>query len=130
VKTLIEIDEWRKGAAARFRDPAKPVAQAFLRYVPKADTYRGDDLVFGADGWDLKLRLFRDEAPLQIPLTGGPDADVEEDEVTAYGIEHIEGGLWALTPSLYMPGLIHVFITLYDVPSPVPWKRSLIVLAS
>lgn len=55
---------------------------------------------------------------------------VKESEETPplYKADKIELGLWVMTPSLYVPGLIHAFVSFYDVPAIAPWER-LVVLA-
>jgi hypothetical protein len=37
-------------------------------------------------------------------------------------MERIVPGVWALNPSLNIPGVIHVFVLLYGVPNPAPWE--------
>jgi hypothetical protein len=46
--------------------------------------------------------------------------------LAAFGIIEIVPGLWHLTPSLNLPGVLHMFVVVYDVPSPAPWERRII----
>jgi hypothetical protein len=126
VKTLTEIQDWCAGAEEEFGDPATPVCQIFARFVSDLSRYHGDEIVCGMEKGELVLWLPQIPVPFSI-LTGKPDIS-RNGELMAFGAEMISLGVWALTPSLNMPGIIHAFVVLYDVPSPVPWER-LIVLA-
>ena len=50
------------------------------------------------------------------------------DELVEFGVDRIAPGLWVLNPSLNIPGVLHAFIALYDVPNPAPWEGGLILL--
>jgi hypothetical protein len=129
MKTFREIDEWCEGAAKEFGNPSLACGQAFLRYVEKAERYRGEDLVFATDGMRITLMLGFVDFPVEIPISeDGPEVNAFG-EAVSFGAELVAPGLWSLTPSLNIPGLIHVFIALYAVPTPAPWEKSLIVLA-
>jgi hypothetical protein len=129
MKTLREIEEWCEGAEKEFGNPSLACGQAFLRYVEKPGGYYGEDLVFCTDGRRVTLMLGFADFPVEIPLSeDGPEMNAWG-EAVSFGAERVAPGLWSLTPSLNIPGLIHVFVTLYDVPNPAPWEKSLIVLA-
>lgn len=128
MKTLSDVERWCHTAAERFGDPSLVTCQLFLRHISHHGQHDGDDLVFAVDRGELFLKLDPGEwFPLSISPTG-PESDLAG-ELVAFGLEQIESGLWVLLPSLNVPGLIHAFITLYDVPDPAPWTK-LIVLAS
>src|ERR1022692_2618633 len=130
MKTFAEVAEWCEGAEASFGDPALPVAQVFLRYVTDVDAYWGEDLVCGMPAQKrtvsiLRLRLWptqsadTSETAVDVPISrDGPE--LRENELVGFAIQRIAPGLWCLSPSLNMPGLIHAFVTLYDVPNPAP----------
>ena len=129
MKTLREIEQWIEGAAEELGNPSLACGQAFLRYEKDAERYRGTELVFGVNGGSVILMFGFSGFPVEIPVSeDGPEQN-EFGEAVSFGAEKIASGLWALTPSLNIPGVIHVFVTLYDVPSPAPWAKSLIVLA-
>lgn len=135
MKTIREVVDWCNGAEAQFGDPAIPVAQIFVRYVADIDSYRGEDLAFGfsamtgpnADVAELRLRLFPGESPREWPVRGvalpvamdGPRFAL--DQLLTFGVRPVAPGLWYLHPSLNIPGEIHTFVVLYDVPTPAPW---------
>jgi hypothetical protein len=50
--------------------------------------------------------------------------------VKNFGATEISTGVWALAPSLNLPGCIHGFIVLYDVPSPAPWERRIVLIGN
>ena len=127
MKTFSEVERWCLGAARQFGDPAIPVGHAFFRHVENILDYRADnDLVFSTDGQEVTL-LFAYGNPVVIAVNeDAPEFD--GDELVGFGVKHIADGLWALTPSLNMPGLIHLFVTLYDVPRVAPWQKPVLIL--
>lgn len=128
MKTFTEIEHWTTGAMLQFGDPAKPVGHAFFRYVGDVDDLRReDDLVFSAQGRDLKL-LFGHGEIVHVQLSGHEQSEFDGEQLAAFGAEPVTAGLWALTPSLNIPQQIHVFVTLYDVPTPAPWVKSIVEL--
>jgi hypothetical protein len=122
MKTFTEVSDWIIGAAERFGDPARPVCQIFARYVADVAGYRGEDLVFGGAG--LALWLTPEQSfPLAIARRG-PACVNGIGQLTAFAAQPIAPGLWALSPSFNVPGVIHAFIVLYDVPNPAPWEAT------
>ena len=63
------------------------------------------------------------ELPIKINADGPLLVD---DSLDSFGVEKITESVWALEPSLNIPDLLHVFVTLYDVPSPAPWQSRII----
>jgi hypothetical protein len=128
MKTFSQVEEWCDGAEQEFGDASVPIAQLFIRYVPAFCV--GTDLMFTMEGCDLLLKIWPTVVPVRLRVSpNGPDLGDDGEEVLAFGAERISPGLWALIPSLSIPGLIHAFVTLYDVPNPAPWEGGLIVLA-
>lgn len=131
MKTIQEVEQWREGAELEFGDASVPVGQLFVRYVegdriPKRLTDYFDLFCF-YENRELVIWLGPD---LIVPVEITAGAAVTEDgEVRAFGVERFASGVWTMAPSLNMPGLIHAFVVLYDVPHTPPWER-LIVLAS
>lgn len=41
----------------------------------------------------------------------------------SWGMEQLGPGVWALEPSVVIPGVIHAFITIVNVPEPSPWSN-------
>ena len=123
MKTIQEVEEWRVAAVIECGDPSLPVCQLFARYVEgdhRPDRQRMFDLFCFRDGEDYVLWLGPD---LIVPLPIAREKAIDERGVHCYGAERIAGGVWALTPSLNIPGVIHGFVVLYDVPSIPPWER-------
>ena len=131
MKTIPEIAEWRRGNHQQFGDPAASVGQAFVRYIaqlpPQPEpvdliaTYEDDCLAVAFEPGRLM--------PLAVDPEG-PVIDEETGALTAFGLRKICPGLWTLTPSLNIPGAIHVFVTLYAVPEPAPWESRIVVVSS
>ena len=128
MKTLAEVAEWHEGAEERLewdllaRDP---VCQLFFRWVDDLGLYRGKELACSTHGKDIAL-LFARPYPLALPLSAGEPRLSEQGEVEMFGAEKIASGMWALSPSLNMPGIIHAFVVLDGVPDPAPWERMIV----
>lgn len=39
-----------------------------------------------------------------------------------WGMDQLGPGVWSLDPSVIIPGVIHAFVTLVDVPEPALWR--------
>jgi hypothetical protein len=128
VKTIGEVDRWIEGAAAECGDPSIPICQLIVRFVNSDHRPTSSellDLFCFLDNGDFVLWLGPDLIfPLDISRSG---PEMDGDGLKAFGAEQITRGVWALRPSLNIPGVIHGFVILYDVPTPAPWER-LIVL--
>lgn len=124
MKTFSELADWLTGAAEEFGNPSIPVCQLFVRYVANVTDYRGDDLVCSAG---LNLWLDR-QAPIPLAISRNGDGPCMNamGELTAFAARQLVPGVWFLSPSLNIPGVIHAFIVLYDVPDPAPWERRII----
>lgn len=128
MRTLAELQAWRDKATEILGDPAATCGCAFFRYVRS----RRDpvDLSFSDEGGDLLLDFDVRSLALRIAISrDGPKMSPLGDELVEFGVDRIAPGLWVLNPSLNIPGVLHAFIALYDVPNPAPWEGGLIVLA-
>jgi hypothetical protein len=132
VKTIDEVERWIQGAAAECGDPSIPVCQLFARYV------NGDHRPAGEELFDLFCFRNAIREPDEFTLWLGPDLvlplfisrdgpQIANGELQSFGAEEVTRGVWTLRPSLNIPGLIHGFVMLYDVPSPAPWERLIIL---
>lgn len=122
MKTIEELHEWVTGVEQAFGDPSAATGMLFARY--QALPAPSEDLVARYDG---ELRLVAGELG-EIPIAIDPGGYVmRNEELVAFGIEQVMPGLWHLIPSLNIPEVLHVFVVLYDVPTPAPWERKLIV---
>lgn len=130
MKTFADVAAWCAGAAEQFDDPSKPVCQLFFHWekdLGPSIRVRGGDLVGGMYDGALVLLLGPAFPPIQIPVNAGEPQITPEGDLDSYGIEQITESVWALAPSLNVPGLIHAFVVLHDVPSPAPWERRIII---
>jgi hypothetical protein len=117
MKTVNEVRAWCAGAKKQFGDPAIPVSQLFVRYVRGPAT--GNDLLCFREPGRYVLRLGANRRllfPVAISLEG-PKAP------PFFAAEYVCRGVWALSPSLNVPGVIHGFVVLYEVPHPAPWDE-------
>lgn len=131
MKTVDEVEDWCAGAELNFGDPSLPVCQLFVKCVEgdsRPKSLKGYlDLFCYCDRNEMVLWLGPDLV-IPIAVSNVPQTNAAG-ELVAFGMEQIAFGVWALNPSLNLPEVIHAFVILYDVPSPAPWER-LIVLAS
>lgn len=130
MKKVTEIQDWIIGATERLGDPSHAVGSIFVRLVPRPPSAPHDDIIAIWDSGVLGLVL----APGQIfPIDVDPDGPVIDEEtrqLQSFGLEKICPGVWTLLPSLNVPGVIHVFVTIYDVPTPAPWESQIVVVSS
>jgi transposase len=116
--------EWCDGAEAEYGDAATPVGLLLARFQ-QVHRDACADLIVSWNGEHLVVNLFNQDFPLAIDANGPRlSDDLVASSLEAFGIESIAPGLWALTPSLLLPEVLHVFVAVYDVPSPAPWERS------
>jgi len=127
MKTFTEVADWCIRSAEEFGDPSLPVCQLFARYVADVAGYRGDELVCSAG---LTLWLAPEmPIPLAISRNGASPCVNALGELTAFAAQQVVPGIWFLTPSLNIPGVIHAFLVLYDVPDPAPWMGRIVIAA-
>lgn len=68
---------------------------------------------------------------------GEPDGDTIDvapgvkawSNMRAYGVKKLGPGVWQLQPSLFVPGELHAFLVLCDVPEPAPFAKPLLFSA-
>ena len=136
MKLTDDVLEWCTGAEAEYGDASARVCQLFFRWVSNrpafstlADGAGQAELTCTADGSDLVLIFGPGVKPIPVPMVTGHPQYSEDGELEKFGAEKIAPGLWAISPSLHLPRIIHAFVVLYDVPDPGPWEK-LIVLAA
>ena len=123
MKTFAELREWLRGAELEFGDSSEPVCQIFARFTQVR--HHKEITCATLPPSELLLHLDNDSPiPIRVStaLSIGLDGAVE-----AFAAREISTGLWALSPSLNIPGFLHAFVILYDVPSPAPWERLIIL---
>lgn len=128
MNTIPQVEQWILGAAAQFEDPAEPVCQLFFRWQDeRSQPAAPEDLVCSFDGDELVLQIGSAFPPLPMHIVAGEPRIGLEGAVEAFGVEFVTAGVWALTPSLNVPGMLHGFVVLYDVPQPAPWVRRILL---
>jgi hypothetical protein len=86
-----------------------------------------DELISGVLEDGSVAIVFSPGVPLPIPIVAGKPKIGIGGDVESFGAKRIAAGLWALSPSLNIPEVIHGFIVLHGVPDPAPWERSIIL---
>ncbi|MCL4687517.1 MAG: hypothetical protein KJ007_03005 [Burkholderiales bacterium] len=134
MRTSEQLTAWCIGAHRKFGDPSVPVCQCFFEWREADARFAASstpgleahyERAFGRHDGVVVLRLWPDTT-VDIPVRTG-EPEVDDDGVVAFGAEEITRGVWALRPSLNMPGLLHAFVVLYGVPDPAPWARRFVV---
>jgi hypothetical protein len=129
MKTINEVARWVDCAVEEFGDPSEPICQIFARWMEPLESYDGEDVAAGVMDGTVYLRL-GPAAMLPISIVpNGEEPGLDNEGRCHYGMERISVGLYALKPSLNVFGLIHAFVTLYDVPARVPWENRIVVVA-
>lgn len=133
MRTFSEVLAWCDGAAEAYGDPAAPVCQLFVRwcddlerYVARLEGAADGELACGLAGGRPTLVLGPAFHLLPLPIQKGAP-ELEGGDLVMFGAKLITRGVWALAPSLNVPGLIHGFVILYDVPEPAPWERRIVL---
>ena len=89
------------------------------------------------DGWQLHVLI--DGEPYYLPVhEGAPEGELVEiapgvkawTRMTKFGLEKLGPGVWRVEPSLWVPGQLHAFLILRDVPEPAPFAKPLLFSAT
>jgi hypothetical protein len=123
-----ELDEWVDAVASAAGDPAAAVSQLFVRYTERA-----------AEPGEVTALWKQESEVLMVELEPGTvfpvQIDVDGPAIDGFGLlcafkpKRICAGVWALTPSFNVEGVLHAFLVIHGVPDPAPWER-LVILAS
>lgn len=130
MRKIAEVESWRFDTSEAYGDPSLLVCQLFLRWEADLEMYAGEDLVCGMIDGRLAI------SPGNwldgfLPIEVGEEARFAADgALEAFEAERITAGVWALSPSLNIPGEIHGFLVLYDVPEPPPWQQRIVVVGA
>jgi hypothetical protein len=129
ITTAADVEAWCAGAALEFGDPSEPVCQLFFHFERDFVNYQGEALVCGWSDGGMLMLLFGAAAAggalLPVPVRAGNPIIAPTGELEAFGATPITGDVWALSPSLNVPGALHGFVVLYNVPTPAPWQTLL-----
>lgn len=119
LRTIDDLAHWCDVSFEAFGDASKPVAVCFARWTDNLEAYRGEDIAIGrndpAAPEDYALRL-GPGCYIAIRLQQKQAFVNAAGELEIFGANEVTDGVWSLTPSLNMPGLIHCFLVLYAVP--------------
>lgn len=130
MKLLAEVEQWIAAATERFGDPALATGNVFARYVPRLPQMPPADVIVTYEQESLLITLEPGTVwPIKVDVDGLL-IDEHTGQLVAFGLDKISDGLWTLSPSLKIPGVIHAFVTLYDVPVVAPWESRIIVVQS
>lgn len=88
-------------------------------------------LVVDGPGWFLMVRI--DDRLYSLPVREGePEGELVDvapgikawTTMEYYGLQKLGPGVWRVTPSLFVPGELHAFLVLCDIPEPAPFTQS------
>lgn len=116
---------WMEQAAEEFGDPSEPVTQIFCKWVEPLIDFCGQELAAGVMDGRTYVRI-GPGAHIEMRIESGHAGEIDKEGMPRYGATPIAQGLWALSPSLYIPGMVHAFVVLYDVPIAVPWEKKIV----
>lgn len=123
ITTASQFRQWVVGASACFDDPTETVCLLCFRWVDRPEAHRGEDLVCGnlVHG---AMDLWLGHEPLPVPIAAGDHELGADGCVARFGAQRIAPGVWAICPSLNLPGIIHGFALLHGVPEPAPFEQA------
>ncbi len=130
ITNLEEATAWQIAVHTALGDPAQRTALLCLPWMrefpPLAGGY-GASFIGHRDGRGVfEIHGFAQEA---IPITFDTKGmNVEDGELADFGIEKLDHGTWAFSPSMNVPGLIHGFVVIHGVPHPAPWESLIVVV--
>ena len=124
--TADDVEIWRAGALLECGDPSDPVCQMFFHFESDLVHYDGAALACGCTPDGVLVLVGATASPLPVPVRVGDAAIAATGELEAFGLSPITGDVWALSPSLNLPGVLHGFVVLYGVPTPAPWEQRII----
>lgn len=61
------------------------------------------------------------DRPFQQFIEPHLDGKPEDGPPPRFVMYRLGPGVWKITPSLYVPTMVHGYLTLVDVPEPAPW---------
>jgi hypothetical protein len=128
VTNLNELNAWLTLAEEHLGDPSAATCVMFVRWH---ETPTGSDMVadYSPQANALLLLVPGEDGAQIVPLEVSMDGPVMVDgRLDAFHIRHISGGVWALYPSLNIPGVIHAYVVLHGVPEPAPWERLIVLV--
>lgn len=78
-------------------------------------------VVRNTDEWILLANVPRDRRRQHhfIPVDVGAEIHKSHWQLVRLG-----PGVWDISPSVHVPGQLHAFLTLVDVPEPAPWSSA------
>lgn len=120
-----ELETFLVGTEAVLGDPSAATCLLIARW---GDAGKTDNEVLAI--WDGPRR----EILLGLPTLGWLPISIDAKEVVIEGralksfhVRKVWSGVWALSPSLNLPGVFHGYLVLSGVPEPAPWERLVIL---
>jgi hypothetical protein len=113
-------------------DPDSIVLQVFVPWF-----------TFRAGAWDiapnfdprgrmllLEMNAETEDPMLELPISEDLNPQIDVGGVGAFGLRKVCAGVWALAPSLNLPGLMHAFVVFHGVPDPAPWESRIVLVGA
>jgi hypothetical protein len=130
---LLNYEELNGFLAAVYEDtgdPSAAVCQMFVQYRTAMPAAEGDVSARYDQATKAVLLTFihEDGVRQEIPLAVSPDGPEVDQVTTTFHIRKVCRGVWALAPSLNVPGQLHAYVVLHGVPEPAPWERLILML--
>lgn len=132
IRTAADVAAWREGAMLEFLDPSEPVCQLFFHFEAGGLVHYDREELACAWSQDRGVLLlhFGDAGVMPVSVRAGEPTIAADGVLEAFGATPITGDVWALSPSLNVPGSLHGFVVLYGVPTPAPWEQLIVLAAS
>jgi hypothetical protein len=111
-------------------DPAEIVCQILAPWRPDAGPRADVWADYDARERELSLLFTHAGECLPLPISEDLEPVIVGGTIKAYGLRKACAGVWALAPSLLVPGLVHCYIVFHGVPEPAPWERLILLVSA
>ena len=110
-------------------DPSNVICQILVPWLPDITSLRDIRPEYNHGEAILLLDFTHTDMVLPLPMSLSSEPVILDGQIVAYGLRKACAGVWALAPSLYLPGFVHAFVVFHGVPDPAPWESRIIVVS-
>jgi hypothetical protein len=110
-------------------DPAEIVCLLLTPWHPELTRMRDVRPTWDGGERILSLLFTYANAHVPVPISETLEPIIVDDVIHAYGLRKATKGVWALAPSLQIPGVVHCYLVFHGVPDPAPWESRIIVVS-
>lgn len=130
--TAEELYAFLMEAELRLGDPSQAVCLLVVPWRDAPLTFAdecGLAVRFSNAKMEIVFEMVDEDGVRELPLAVDVNDPVidERGVLKAFHVRPLARGVWALAPSLHVPGALHAFVVLTGVPDPAPWQRLILM---